>query len=226
VDPNGMGTILKINKLLFLLFTVSFLFCCTKEDKALQGGETVQNEEIEQEDKIIFGNFIKKDNYSLILNLPYEIEDGIDYVFDKDTPMAIDIIEIYADGEKLFFIDDHTEPGPFGSIQKYPIKKDQKEYFISMKWRVRRSGWITWNDGRGLYLEKDVPWIVAPNIDTYTPKTNTYALSSGMKQLVIRYRILSPYLSLSTEDLYEKTYIENFSFFLIIIVDISNIFEL
>jgi hypothetical protein len=161
------------------------------------------------------GEFIKDGN-RFILKLPYEIEDNIEYVFCEDTPYAIDIIEIRADGEKLFFIEDirDIESRTYFDIQK--TIKGKNIYYILMIWDQRSavrtysiSGKVLiWNDGRGIFQK------INPD-----HSTNSYELLSNIKRLEIKYRILLPYPSLSLDDLREKTYISNFTKEYTIVVD-------
>ena len=171
-----------------------------------------------QEDKTVRGEFIRSGN-RFILNLPYEIGDEVRTVFDEDTPLAIDIIEICADGKPLSSIEDFDAPLGRTSFIVNGITRGKNEYYISMFWRLRYSGEVLhWNDGRGIIFVE-----VAPNL--YAHKTNTYEISREMKVLEIRYRILLPYPSLTNDELYNQTYTINFSEGKKMIVDISEVFE-
>jgi hypothetical protein len=170
-----------------------------------------------QGEKIVMGEFIRSGN-RFILNLPYEIGDEVRTVFDEDTPLAIDIIEICADGKPLSFIEDFGTPLGRTSFSVNGITRGKNEYYISMFWRSHLGEALRWNDGRGIIFVE-----IAPNL--FAHKTNTYEISQGMKVLEIRYRILLPYPSLTDDELYNQTYTGNFSAERKMIVDIGKIFE-
>ena len=79
-------------KIYIFIFSLCIFISCSQNEE--------QNNITKQDNKILVGEFIKKNDRLFILNLPYEIKENISYVFDKDTPYAIDIIEIYADTNK------------------------------------------------------------------------------------------------------------------------------
>ena len=171
-----------------------------------------------QENRNIESTFLKVQNY-YILNLPYEIENNVEYVFDADTPLAIDIIKIQADDKILFFTEDIREINTRTYFNTNKTKKGEKYYFISMLWKPWYSGEVLrWNDGRGIIFSE-----IKPNIFKMT--TNTYEISRGMNTLKITYRILLPYSSLSINELLNKNYVNNFSKLYNIVVDISKIFD-
>jgi hypothetical protein len=176
------------------------------------------------------GEFIKWDEWGaeFVLNLPYEIGEDVEYVFDKDTPYAIDIIEIRADGEKLSFALELLAP-PY-SRNYARVKRTiegKREYYMSMDWTFGwvtiegRRGWVKalfWNDGTGFMFKETEP-------DYGVPWTNSYQISDGMEILEITYRIILPYPSLTLNNLrdrnYEnKIYTEEYT----ITIDISNLF--
>jgi len=102
-----------------------------------------------QEMEIVQGEFFMRDNY-LILNLPYAIGDDDYYVFDEDTPYAIDVIEIYADGKKLDFSDDIRDIKERTYYSTHETTEGQRNIFISMYWTTSDQGdSFRWNDGRG-----------------------------------------------------------------------------
>ena len=78
---------------------------------------------------------------------------------------------------------------------------------------------LCWNDGRGLLGSH-----INPNYISGGIFTNTYEISQDMNELEIRYRILLPYQSITINDLFYKTYNENFSKEYRIVVDLSNVF--
>jgi hypothetical protein len=170
-----------------------------------------------QGDKTVMGKFIKSGN-RFILNLPYEIGDEVRTVFDEDTPLAIDIIEIRADGKQLSFIEDFGTPEGRGSFRVKEIARGENEYYILMIWRLHLGEYLRWNDGRGIIFVE-----ITPNL--FAHKTNTYEISRGMKALEIRYRILLPYPSLKVDELYNQVYTGNFSREKRMMVDISKVFD-
>ena len=134
-------------------------------------------------------NIIEGEFYNIgwhyVLNLPYEIDAPDELVFDEDTPLAIDIIEIYADGTKLFRTDKilaFVEQQFRFSIHK--VNKEKNEYFISMFWISTVSGKLLWHDGR----------------------LHFYEISKRMKELKIKYRIVLPYPDITIENFYDKDY--------------------
>ncbi|MDR0322458.1 MAG: hypothetical protein LBI28_13240 [Treponema sp.] len=205
-------------KIKYLLLVLLFLFSCSSENKKINEVEIIQ------------GEFFKVDDQLLILNLPYKIDKNIKLVFDEDTPYAIDIIEIYADAKKLSYSDyvynGHRERSYF---RINPVSDIKNEYYISMFWYAeydpKYRDWLCWNDGRGLIYRGRQPNGL-PDFTEPAVKANTYELTKGMKHLVIRYRILLPYSSLTIDDLYNKTYENNFSDERIMVVDISDVFNL
>lgn len=128
------------------------------------------------------GEFYKKD-WFYILNLPYNINDDIEYVFDKSTPMAIDLIYLYADGRKvnrtdrrLIFIDPHN------NFYIHKVNKENNENYISMFWISLASD------------EKKMIW--------YDGIAHFYQVTRNVKTLKIKYRILLPHENITIEDLY------------------------
>ena len=171
-----------------------------------------------QSNETVTGKFVKRNNY-FILNLPYEIENGVGTVFDEDTPYAIHIIEMRADGERLHFIEDIGVGESRTYFRTHEITEGRREYYISMFWKIQYSGEVLrWNDGRGIIFVA-----IAPNM--FAPTTNTYEISRGMKTLEIRYRIIFPHFSLTVDELYDQiTMRRRFSKERRMVVDISNIF--
>jgi hypothetical protein len=169
-----------------------------------------------QSSELLRGGFVRRSNY-FILNLPYEINDNVEYIFDEDTPYAIDIIEIWADSKKLSFIDDYGAPECRNTFRIYEVIDSKKQYFVSMIWRSENSDYLRWNDGRGIIFTE-----IQPNL--FSHKTNSYEVHKDTKILKIKYRILLPYSSLKLDDLNNKTYPENFSKEKEIIVYVSKFF--
>jgi hypothetical protein len=173
-----------------------------------------------EENAFIEGVFFKRGSF-FILNLPYEIDNNDLFVFDEDTPYAIDIIKIYADGEELSFIEDIRDVQPRTYYRVHEIITGRRNYFISMYWMPWYSGEVLrWNDGRGIFFTQLTPTRLLINIFSYE-------ISRGMNVLEITYRIVLPYPSLSIENLSDKSY-ENkrYTREYRIRVDISNVFDL
>ena len=171
--------------------------------------------------EFIIGGFISHADDHFILRLPYIVGDNIEYIFEEDTPYAIDIIEILADGQMLAFVFDPMSVSSF-SRSYFRISKtteDTREYYISMYWYVEYLSNISrdafqWNDGRSIYFINGVP------------ATNTYEIRRGMEFLEITYRIMLPYPTLTIQNLRDPNY-ENkiFTEEYRMIVDIRHIFE-
>ena len=152
----------------------------------------------------ILGNEIMHVEYSFrnnyfILNLPYEVENDIEIIFAEDTPLATEIMEIWADGVKLSFINDTNVPlgRTYYDIRRKEINKNR--YFISMYWRIHQNGILRWNDGRGIIFNE-----IAPGM--FSHMTNTYEINQYIENLVILYRIVIPYPTLSINNLYDIKY--------------------
>jgi len=171
------------------------------------------------ESDITGGEFVKtKNGRSFILHLPYEIGNDIAFIFVEDTPYAIDIIEMRADGEKLLFVDDirQLETRSYYNIKE--VIKDRKKYFIFMQWDQYSNDILRWNDGRGLVF--NITGHNENSVDTFS-----YEISREMKMLEITYRIVLPYPKLSIENLYDKDYKhKKYTDEYKMIVDLSNIF--
>jgi hypothetical protein len=153
-------------------------------------------------DMIKTGNFIRINDRLFILNLSYEIDDSVKFVFDEDTPFAIDVINIIADGKAISFTDDTNV---FGARSYYNIQKvdvEKRHYYISMYWFLRCSSELSWNDGRGIIFER-ISGILTDS-DVVAPTTNTYAITNDIKLLEIKYRILLPYPGITIENLFFK----------------------
>jgi hypothetical protein len=218
----------------YFFILISFLFlCCTDKNNinpnkkiiSISTDELINklnmNEQQTITEEVITGKFVKKkDERFLFLDLPYEIGDDVNFIFDKDTPYAIDIIEMYADGKKLSFIDDirPLEARSYYNIEE--VTENKKKYFISMLWDLLYSGEVLrWNDGRGLIFSK-----LSPNESSIG--TFSYEISREMKVLEITYRIVLPYPQLSIENLYDKNYkYKKYTEVYKMTVDISNVFS-
>jgi len=171
------------------------------------------------------GVFIKYDEWGdYILNLPYEVGDDVEYIFDEDTPYAIDIIEIKADGEKLSFILDLSAlPYARRYVNVKEIVEGKKKYFMTMYWFPEYIGEqaLRWNDGLGLFF------VEGTEAGYIAPWTNSYQISEGMKTLEITYRIMLPYPSLSIKNIRDKNYEDKiYTKEYTITVDISKLFPI
>ena len=201
----------------YFLFILLFISCENKE--------AILQEEVLKDNKIIFGEFVNSGiSGKYILNLPYEIEDDVEFIFYDDTPLAIDIIEIYVDGEELLFSDNveiFRHSNMQTSLNILPIIKDKKEYIIQMQWYLYSNRLLCWYNGKGASSEK----LNIFGFEVIYPITNAYTISNDKKQMVIRYRILFPYSTMTIDDLRNKTYKDNFSKEKIMIVDTGNIFN-
>ena len=144
------------------------------------------------------GYFIQSGQYFL-LDLPYLIDNSTEYIFDNDTPLAIEIIDIRADGEKLFFIDDirNISARTYFNINK---RNFSGLHYITMYWIQWYSGEvIRWNDGRGVIFEETSP-------NTYILSTNTFEITKNMEIIEITYRIVIPNISITINDLIDRNY--------------------
>jgi hypothetical protein len=208
-----------ISSFFIIIVCTLLLFIVLHKNKLLQEESIIKDRS--HENKMIEGKFVKKkEGRFLFLDLPYEIGDDVNFIFDEDTPYAVDIIEMCADGKKLSFIDDirPLEARNYFNIEK--VTKNRKKYFISMSWDFLYSDEVLrWNDGRGLIFST-----LGPNESSIG--TFSYEISREMKILDITYRIVLPYPQLSIENLYDKNYKnKKYTEVYKMIVDISNIFS-
>jgi hypothetical protein len=193
----GMNMIKKC----FVILEILFLCCCIDKPK----------------DNMVALDFIKQDFYFL-LKLPYEIDPDCSAVFSEDTPLAIDIIDMVADGKKLPFVDDFDFDVGEGRNDSslIPINPNQKEYFIIMFWYKGRYTnlldnnfkSILWNNGQGFVFT-----VTSPN--RYKVSTKSYEIEKVMRNIQVTYRIRLPdrYMPYSgynllylKENRYSKTY--------------------
>lgn len=160
--------------------------------------------------------FIDKEYYYL-LKLPYEIDTQIDAVFDEDSPLAIEIIEIVADGKSLSFIEDIRSLDGRTYWNLKPLNSNQKIYYLSMYWYKYSNNSIRWNDGKGLFFTE-----IEPNL--FKPNTNSYELQNTMKKVSIKYRIRMPDIGMPSKGVYPLELKENrYSNAYTIDVDLSSI---
>ncbi|MFP3040753.1 hypothetical protein LQZ19_02920 [Treponema primitia] len=152
------------------------------------------------------------------VNLPYFLNRNVRKVFVPDTPYAIDIINISADGTKLFFTNDpgYTEPSLYYETQN--VIRNQNKYFITMYWYKYSNDKLVWSDSRGIIHSK-----VKRNEAVVT---NSIQIEKGMKELRLEYRILLPFpfmtiARLQNNNIPERYYSDNF----IVIIDLTNVFE-
>ena len=152
---------------------------------------------LERQDEIIKGEFkILNNGTWLELKLPYELEDDVKFVFDSRTTLAIDIIEMRADGETLSIVDGF-DPRDTENFMIRGRSKLLREHFIIMLWHSHY-GTFRWYDGRGI--------IGAKKSNGYNSHVNTYELSPGMNVFEIRYRIVIPYPTLDIYNLIDEEY--------------------
>jgi len=129
------------------------------------------------------------------LNLFYETDNDVEYVFSKGTYFAIDFINITIDGKKLPVNISYAMQvyDPSINNRRYKLHKVEEENelnFISMHWtRVGTEG-IYWQDyTMGMFIH-----------------SRGYYIPRESKTLHITYRIILPYPTLTAENLFDKTY--------------------
>jgi hypothetical protein len=148
-----------------------------------------------QDNEIIEGKFKLADtsllNDEWVLELPYEIENNIEVVFQEDTAFAIDFIQIMADGEEL------DVSGTSGALVKFKtyyklkdVEKGKNNYYILMKW-YRGGESLRWSDHGGNPVH-----------------SRSYEVLKSTKTLEIVYRIILPYTLLTFDNLFDKNYKE------------------
>jgi len=149
---------------------------------------------------ILEGEFIYERGNCFTLNLPYEINDNVQYVFGYNTPWAIDIIDIFVDGKRIPASTDlNLRMVPYDPSIRYSINKvteNQKEYYITMYWlRIGTTEmfWEDWTSG-----------IDSKNF--FSIHSRAYLIPIKGKELNIKYRIILPYPSLTPENLFDKNY--------------------
>jgi hypothetical protein len=158
--------------LIFLLAATMFFNGCVQKKSNVNDGEYIE------------GEFYKQGrDYSL--NLPYKISDDVEYVFDRNTPLAIDLIHIYVDKKKLEPIDKllvMTHPQDYFTVHE--TDKGKNEYYISMHWLLLEydKNKLIWDDGTVRF----------------------YQITRKMKTMEIKYRIILPFPDMSIRDLYLK----------------------
>lgn len=156
----------------------------------------------------------------IVFDFPYFVDDEVERIFKPDTPLAIDILEIIADGEKLSYINDLSMEIPDYKrsfwMESQDRILDRDEYSIRTFWRGYYGG-IVWNDGQGVIFKEIVPDI----IHLYT---NSYKIEYDTQVVTVRYRIRFPMtheeeeiFSDETEFLYSDEYLIAF--------DMSNIWK-
>ena len=143
-----------------------------------------------------------------ILRLPYQINKENTAVFKEDSPLALDIVEIRADGELLSFVDDIRHLRTRGYWQLAPVTPGQDIYYITMYWDKivpYNLQTIRWNDGKGLYFTRVYKAFSHPN-------TNSYEIERGSRDLEISYRVQIPDKDMPEEGFYvfENDYTETY----------------
>ena len=174
--------------------------------------------------EIYKGEFQKYYEGFYILNLPYYIDDNVKYIFEEDTPFAIDIIEILVD-DAILPTNFRFEFGSLYSRRSFKIQETTEginKYYISMCWYMVHplpGEAIFWHDRRGL-LKKEI----APG--EFIIDLNMYLITQDIKNLEITYRIVLPYPSVTIDNLADLNYNSKlFSNEYKISVDICNFFK-
>ena len=147
------------------------------------------------------------------IKLTYDVTKDTQYIFSPDTTVALDIMEIIADGNVLDMVKD--EPVNV-SVCPLRIIKDfsKNDCYITLHLKgFHTDKYYLWNDGRGILFNQD-------ENDIMYPYTNSYLLPINTNELIIRYRVLLPcsdidyaflYKSKDNTGRYTKTYIANIS---------------
>lgn len=143
------------------------------------------------------GSFLFADEKNLTLTLEYEIPNGVDTVFSEDCSLALCVEEIRADGKVLSHFDDIRIIPVCAVGYTAPAGKIGK---MKMEWEKIGSNFV-WNDGRGILFSKSESGF-------FIPKTNSYMLPIGTKNLEIRYKVLLPTPDIEADSLL-KSFPEN-----------------
>lgn len=154
----------------------------------------------------------------VVLDFPYLVDDGVKKIYESDTPLAVDILEVIVDGKKLSYTRDDTGGAdPTAWIEVQDRIPNRSIYTVRTFWRVTYNGHIIWNDGQGM-LHKKIP----PNyIEVYT---NSYEIYNGIQAVKVRYRIRLPMILTKGETFCDETnffYSDEYS----ITFDMSKIWE-
>jgi hypothetical protein len=130
--------------------------------------------------------------------LPYVVPNENDFVFESGTPLAVNIVGMFSNGERLSYTDEvlNVEARTYFNMETAPHKE---EIHMTMWWKKRDNETIYWHDGRGIIFNP-----------TRSPKINCYELKKGMQNIVIKYKILFPYSNISITDLYEENQKEEY----------------
>jgi hypothetical protein len=118
-------------------------------------------------------------DYELVL--PYTIPRGKTKVFDDRAQLAIDIIEMFVDGEKIEPSTDMVIRETILGVDARRVVKGENEFKIVMAWnKSRYTGKLIWNGARS---------------------SLSYMISSGHKELRFRYKIVIPFLFFTAKKL-------------------------
>ena len=147
------------------------------------------------------------------IKLTYDVAEDTQCIFSPDTTVALDIMEIIADGNVLDMVKDE----PFNvSVCPLRIIKDfsKNDCYITLHLKgFHTDKYYLWNDGRGILFNQG-------DNDLMYPYTNSYLIPTNTDDLIIRYRVLLPspdidysFLHKSKDNTgrYTKTYIANIS---------------
>lgn len=183
-------------KKLVFIFTAILFFSCSKNEFHKMTPSP-----------IIFG-----ENYCEI-KLTYDVDKDTQYIFSPDTTVALDIMDVTADGNTLDMVQDE----PF-NVSECPLKIikefSKNDCYITLHLKgFHTDKYYLWNDGRGILFNQG-------ENDVMYPYTNSYLIPRNPNKLIIRYRVLLPssgidysflYKSKDNTGRYTKTYIANIS---------------
>jgi hypothetical protein len=150
-------------------------------------------------------SFRKYNDCYYLLDLPYIVSNENYFVFASDTPLAINIIGIFSNGERLSYTDEVllVESRTYFNLAKTPSQKEK--IHMTMWWKRSDNERIYWHDGRGIIFNPGPPGNILN-----AGKINCYELKKGMQNITIRYKILFPYPNVSINDLYEENQKEEY----------------
>jgi|GEM_PF-2832430 len=141
----------------------------------------------------IFGGFLhaqqineavlERRNSMLIIHLPYNVNNGINRIFQENTVLAINIIEIRVDGEQIYPEFNSILGELTFSIKQKRVNRNRNGYSMRMRWDYLESNntnRFSWCDGRSY---------------------DAYVIREGSQRLFIRYRIIYPFFFVTVEKL-------------------------
>jgi hypothetical protein len=148
-------------------------------------------------------SFRKYNDYYYLLDLPYIVSNKNCFVFESDTPLAITIVGIFSNGKRLSYTDEvlNVQARTYFNLVKTAPR--EKEKHMTMWWKKIDNETIYWHDGRGIISN---PEGSPENIW----KINCYVLKKGMRNILIRYKILFPYPNVSIVGLYKENQKEEY----------------